>query len=99
MVEYMRTLAERGTTKVALTPVYDGLGWPPLRRAGADPRARACCCPAHPQYQVVLVPTLPGTEAPELLLCAHHLRVSRQRLRQLGSAVYDLAGWLIESPT
>ncbi|MCK9925967.1 hypothetical protein MXD62_02115 [Frankia sp. Mgl5] len=34
----------------------------------------------------------------EILLCAHHLRASSERLRALGTSVYDSAGMPLDDP-
>lgn len=57
----------------------------------------ACCCTAPAAYAVVLPPGPALPNPPEILLCAHHLRASQQRLVALGAAVYDDLGRLVES--
>jgi hypothetical protein len=68
----------------------------PLMRAEIDPIATACCCPAPAVYAVVLAPTERMPNPPEVLLCAHHMWVSRARLTRPDVAVYDAAGHLVE---
>ena len=66
------------------------LACPPL--IGAE---RACCCPARPVVTVIM-PSAPGRPHPvDLLLCGHHLRVSREALKAAGAAVYDDTGALL----
>jgi len=62
-----------------------------------DPAARACCCPSEPVAQIV-IPARGDRPEQELLLCAHHLRVSADRLRELGVPVYDRASLPIADP-
>jgi len=58
---------------------------------------RACCCPAKPVV-VAVMPPAPGREHPtDLLLCAHHYRVSRAALDAAGAAVFDGAGGQVVS--
>jgi len=62
----------------------------------ADP---ACCCPSRPFFRVLMPAprstanrfdaTMDGAAAADLLLCAHHFRISRLRLAELGAVVYD----------
>ena len=66
-----------------------GLGMP---LALAD---RACCCPGHPAFRVILPPARGRPRAADLLLCRHHYRVSRATLRAAGATVYDEAGTLV----
>lgn len=56
---------------------------------------RACCCPARPAFTVILPPAPRRPHPADLLLCAHHYRVSRAALREARAAVYDEAGTLI----
>ncbi len=65
---------------------------PPIEAA-----VRACCCPAQPVARVVLRVEGPRPEQ-EIFLCAHHLRASARRLRELGAAVYDGAGLPLGNP-
>ncbi len=58
-----------------------------LRRA-----SRACCCPGRPAV-VVIMPPGPGRPDPvDLLLCAHHYRVSERTLAAAGAAVFGTSG-------
>lgn len=65
----------------------------PLEFAG-----RACCCPARPAAVVVMPPTDERPYPVDLLLCAHHYRVSVAALLAAGAAVYDVAGVVIPAP-
>jgi hypothetical protein len=50
----------------------------------------ACCCPSKPWFRVLMVrKAAPADAATDLLLCAHHFRISRLRLAELGAVVYD----------
>jgi hypothetical protein len=55
----------------------------------ADP---ACCCPAWPVVRVILPATASRPHEADLLLCAHHFRVSRQALDDAGAVVIELPG-------
>ncbi|TCJ35094.1 MULTISPECIES: hypothetical protein [unclassified Parafrankia] len=66
-------------------------------RPPIGPAARSCCCPSAPVAQVV-VPAQDGRPEQEILLCAHHLRASSERLRALGTSVYDRAGMPLNDP-
>jgi hypothetical protein len=69
------------------------IDWRVLRTAG-----RACCCPARPAV-VAIMPPAPGRDHPtDLLLCAHHYRVSRVALERAGAAVFDDAGRQVTPP-
>jgi hypothetical protein len=68
----------------------------PLMRGHIDPIAQACCCPAPAVYQVVVAPSVRLPNPPEVLLCAHHMWSSRQRLSGPDVAVYDADGQLVE---
>jgi hypothetical protein len=73
-----------GSQRPAATPAID---WRMLKTAD-----RACCCPAKPVV-VAVIPPAPGRDRPtDLLLCAHHYRVSRAALDAAGAAVFDGAG-------
>jgi hypothetical protein len=55
-------------------------GSPALTRPVPDAPARACCCPAKPQFKV-MVPVAGGQgRAADLWLCGHHYRTSRATL-------------------
>ncbi|CAO5177684.1 hypothetical protein FAIPA1_30327 [Frankia sp. AiPs1] len=58
---------------------------------------RACCCPSQPAARVVLPPS-GDRDAQEIFLCAHHLRASAARLRQLGAPIYDERGLPVTAP-
>jgi hypothetical protein len=49
----------------------------------------ADCCVATPAYRVVLPVHGARTRPAVLLLCGHHLHMSRLALRSAGAAVYD----------
>ena len=53
---------------------------------------RACCCPAWPVVQVVMPATNGRPHLTELLLCAHHYRVSRRPLDIVGALAFVLPG-------
>jgi hypothetical protein len=53
---------------------------------------RACCCPAWPAVRVIMPATGSRAHETELLLCAHHYRVSRQALDAAGAVVIELPG-------
>lgn len=56
---------------------------------------RACCCPAHPLF-VVLLPAVPGRPEPvDLLLCGHHYRAARASLTAAGAIVFDASGAIV----
>ncbi len=57
----------------------------------------ACCCPSRPWFRV-FVPTADIGGTTDLLLCAHHFRISRARLAALGAWAYDRTDNLL-SPT
>jgi hypothetical protein len=67
--------------------------WRTLRAA-----SRACCCPARPVVMVIM-PAAPGRDHPtDLLLCAHHYRVSCVALMAADAAVFDAAGRAVIPP-
>jgi hypothetical protein len=53
---------------------------------------RACCCPAWPAVRVIMPATGSCPHEADLLLCAHHYRVSRQALDAAGAVVIELPG-------
>jgi len=53
---------------------------------------RACCCPAWPVVQVTMPATASRPHETDLLLCAHHYRVSRPALEEAGAIVVELRG-------
>ena len=70
------------------TPYGDNLEAVPAV-TGAD---QACCCPAWPVAQVIMPATASRAHETELLLCAHHYRVSRHALDAAGAVVIELPG-------
>lgn len=69
-----------------LHPAHSG-HWRPAQRGDEVmeappqlPTGPACCCPAPAVVRVVMPPTEARPHETELLLCAHHYRVSRQAL-------------------
>ncbi|MCM3882326.1 hypothetical protein [Frankia sp. R82] len=62
-----------------------------------DAATRACCCPSQPVARVVL-PRSGDRDAQEIFLCAHHLRASAARLRELGAPIYDELGLPVTTP-
>jgi hypothetical protein len=53
---------------------------------------RACCCPAQPVI-IAVVPPAPGrVRAVDVLLCAHHYRLSRDALATAGAALLHISG-------
>jgi hypothetical protein len=67
--------------------------WRPVR--GSD---LACCCPSRPVFQVVLPPLEPRSMPVEILLCAHHYRISQSALDRQGGAIYDTYGRAVALP-
>lgn len=63
---------------------------PGERPPAARQPGRACCCPARPVIQVIMPATASRPHQTELLLCAHHYRVSRRALDVAGAAVLVL---------
>jgi hypothetical protein len=66
---------------------------------GADPVARsaspgdqACCCPARAVVRVIMPPSPARPHTTDLLLCAHHFRMSRRALAAAQAAVCELPG-------
>ena len=51
---------------------------------------RADCCSARATYRVVLPATATRPRPAELLLCGHHLRLSRTTLDAQHATVHDL---------
>jgi hypothetical protein len=63
--------------------------------------SNACCCPARPAVRVVMPQSPSRPHTTELLLCAHHYRVSRAALaaakaivRELPGTPRDIASWI-----
>lgn len=71
-----------------------------LSKEPAASTTSACCCPARPAVRVIMPPRPSRPHATELLLCAHHYRVSRAALaaakavvRELPDTPEDIAAW------
>lgn len=60
--------------------------------AAAMPVESACCCPAWPVVQVIMPATANRPHETDLLLCAHHYRVSQRALDAAGAVVIELPG-------
>jgi len=61
----------------------------------ADPvgaASSACCCAARAAVRVTMPPVQSRPHPTELLLCAHHYRVSRRALASAGAVVRELPG-------
>ena len=89
--------ASRNGAATQWTPGDDAIA--PAEPNGSE--GRACCCPAKPAVRVIMPPTAARPRATELLLCAHHYRVSRRALeaaRAIASTLpgtpADVAGWI-----
>jgi len=72
-----------------------------LSKEPTDSTSNACCCPARPAVRVIMPPCPSRPHATELLLCAHHYRVSRAALtaakavvRELPGTPQDIAAWI-----
>jgi hypothetical protein len=72
-----------------------------LSEAPTASTSNACCCPAKPAVRVIMPPSPARPHATELLLCAHHYRVSRAALaaakaivRELPGTPRDIAAWI-----
>jgi hypothetical protein len=83
----IRFLHQRGAASAGERTHTDVTSLPTPRACG-----RACCCPGRP----VVVAWMPSAGArphrTDLLLCAHHYRVSREALRAAGARVVDMNG-------
>ena len=53
---------------------------------------RACCCPAWPVVRAIMPATARRPHQTELMLCAHHYRVSRRALDAAGAVILVLPG-------
>jgi hypothetical protein len=80
----------------------DTVGLPAEPVAPAD---RACCCPAKAVVRVTMPSTLGRPGETDLLLCAHHYRVSSRALtaasatvRELPGTPHDIATWIELGP-
>jgi hypothetical protein len=62
------------------------------RAVSASPADRACCCPAEPVVRVVLPPSRTRAQTTDLLLCAHHYRISHNALIVAEAAICELPG-------
>lgn len=60
--------------------------------ASALAESRACCCPARPVVRVVMPPSATRPHDTDLLLCGHHVRVSRAALRRAHATIRVLDG-------
>jgi len=60
---------------------------------------QACCCPSKPAVRVVLPATVQRDHPVDLLLCAHHYRLSGVKLAREGAHVFDASGALMVSGT
>jgi len=58
----------------------------------ATPGDRACCCPARAVVRIVLPPGPARPHPTDLLLCAHHYRMSRHALAAAEAAICELPG-------
>jgi hypothetical protein len=58
---------------------------------------QACCCPSRPAVRVVLPATAQRDHPVDLLLCAHHYRLSGVQLARDGAHVFDASGALMVS--
>ena len=56
----------------------------------------ADCCPARPAVTVIMPPASGRPFPADLLLCAHHYRVSSATLRASGATTHDAEGTVIE---
>ena len=63
----------------------------PLARS-ASPGDQACCCPARAVVRVIMPPSSARPHTTDLLLCAHHFRVSRRALIAAQAAICELPG-------
>jgi hypothetical protein len=81
-----------GAMRLWLTRDNGGDKSPPLVWTPPAETDKACCCPARPVVSVVLPATAQRPHPTELLLCAHHYRVSRKKLDTLGASVHQLPG-------
>jgi len=72
-------------------PKADAIDWRSARSA-----EHACCCSAKPAVIAVMPPTSGRPHETDLLLCAHHYRVSRQALDRVGAAVLTVVGMEVD---
>jgi hypothetical protein len=92
----MNLYVRERSTAVESAPSPEPRWLAPLMRAEIAPTTQACCCPAPAVYAVVVAPTAQLPNPPEILLCSHHLRMSRDRLARSDVGVYDAGGRLVE---
>ena len=83
----IRFLPHRGAAPAGERPHTDVTSWRPAWRCG-----RSCCCPARPVVLVWMPPAGDRPHRTDLLLCAHHYRVSRDALRAAGARAVDMNG-------
>lgn len=84
------TPALRDPAEASDTLAVDWLGLEQLRTL--EP---ACCCAGRPVVYVVLRPSGDRVDSVELLMCAHHARVSWRSLNAAGAFVFDASGHLL----
>lgn len=58
----------------------------------ASPAHRACCCPDEAVVRIVMPPSPTRPQTTDLLLCAHHYRISRHALIVAEAAICELPG-------
>jgi hypothetical protein len=95
--------SDPGPTPTPIPPSLYELAMAQLSQAEPAWLAKpACCCPSRPWFRVLMAPPAAATGSPidteaatDLLLCAHHFRISRLRLAELGAVVYDHADELL----
>jgi hypothetical protein len=63
----------------------------PMARS-ASPGDQACCCPARAAVRVIMPPSPARPHTTDLLLCAHHFRVSHCALIAAQAAICELPG-------
>lgn len=64
-------------------------------RAPVAAGEQACCCPSRPAVRVVLPATTQRDHPVDLLLCAHHYRLSGVTLARQGAHIFDPSGALM----
>ena len=90
---HVRPVSEQQPDLSTLAPPQGDLL--PFRVPPVADSARACCCPASAHVQVLLSGA--GSHAAPLLFCGHHWRSHRNRLIDLGAALYDRTGQRVET--
>ena len=63
--------------------------------APLSPGERSCCCPAAAYVRVLVPPRGERRSVVDLLLCAHHYRLSRRALIDIGAVAFDRDGRLV----